>query len=182
MHNWSFRMMSVICLNNIQYWAKVLSPPPTPTLFEKGKIGNRCRDWLSCWKMKLFLVRRFPNVTAWWIKIWWPFYIFIIPSTLTRSPIPLFEIQPQTITEPPLWLTDECSHSLLSWTRPYILTMIWTKIILDLYYYGLHKTSRCWFSVQFVCNLSYLNLLSLFPFPKNSFHKDNFFTRFYNIS
>lgn len=75
-------------------------------------------------------------------------------------------MQPQTMTEPPLCFTDGCRHSQL-----YLFALssyIFEPEISHLYL-SLHMTCCHRFSVQFLCNLTYFSLFSLFPFFINHF-------------
>ncbi len=57
---------------------------------------------LSCWKMKfLFIFRFLAEAWRFYASIDWYLELFIIPSTLTKSPVPAEEKQPRSMMLPP---------------------------------------------------------------------------------
>lgn len=101
-------------------------------------------------KNKVAANQPFPDGVTWGIKITRYFYVFINQSVLTRSPTPLAEMQPQTMTVPQLCFhkksfTKEAKRNLVS---------------------SLSKTSCYPFSVYVLC---YLAHFSLFYLLKNIF-------------
>ena len=124
-----------------------------------------CLGSLSCWGIKQFPIRCFPEGMAWWIKSCLYFSALMIPLIRTILPTPVAEMQPQTRTDPPPCFTEGRKHSVFHLSPTLLLTYCRrldpNNSNLDL---SLYNTLFHWSSFQSLWAFAYLSLFTLFPF------------------
>ena len=128
-----------------------------------------CLGSLSYWKVKRGPINRLPDCMAGWMKICLYFFVFFIPSILTKSSTPPAEIHPQTCIDPPPCSTVGCKQGSCN-SFPLLLRTYWSCWLPEISNFDLSLDNTFHLSeFQLLCSRAYFNRLVLFPFRKRGF-------------